>query len=386
MNRREYVWRWQINGLRPLSLAFAALSLLNLIHPHTVVLWQMSSITKEYGHYFAIAGVGLALNLWRARKKLLFPLVVLATLIFAGPAWDSFMLEKTWRHELQTGLGRAEEPGPLFSAWTLFFGAWTREIKPERMAYAKTATGELSLDFYRGSGEGPRPWVLVLHGGAWERGDSHQLQELNSVLAGRGYSVAAIDYRLLPEGTWPAPVEDARAAIVFLKSKAAELALDPDNYFVLGRAAGAQIGGVLAYGSDDPGLRGFISFYGPTDLTFSYETGDEDDILGTRGLLRRYLGGTPYELPDKYDSASTVAGIEARPRPTLLLHGKPDTLVWYKHSERVAFRLRAEAVPVAMILYSWAAHGFDHNLAGPAGQVSTASVLYFLDQFSKVTK
>ncbi len=66
------------------------------------------------------------------------------------------------------------------------------------------------------------------------------------------------------------------------------------------------------------------------------------------------------------------------PVPTLLLHGQPDRLVWHKHSERLYERLKAAGVPAAFIDMSWATHGFDYNLNGPGGQISTGAVDDFL--------
>jgi acetyl esterase/lipase len=59
--------------------------------------------------------------------------------------------------------------------------------------------------------------VVVIHGGGWDTGNRRQLPELNSWLARAGYAVASLDYRLAPEHAYPAPVEDVRDAIAFLK-------------------------------------------------------------------------------------------------------------------------------------------------------------------------
>jgi hypothetical protein len=44
------------------------------------------------------------------------------------------------------------------------------------------------------------------------------------------------------------------------------------------------------------------------------------------------------------------------------------------HSERLVSRLEELSVPHLLVRLTWATHGFDHNLRGPGGQLSTYAV------------
>jgi acetyl esterase/lipase len=239
----------------------------------------------------------------------------------------------------------------------------------------------LNLDFYppTDAGPSPAPWVLVIHGGGWINGSSDQLPELNYHLARKGYAVISIDYRLSPGWLWPAPKDDAFDALKFIRAKASEFAIDPDRWAILGRSAGAQIAGVVAYSlHGDQRPKGFISFYNPTDLIFGYGVGKEDDILRSRTLLRGFLGGTPDEAKALYESASVMGAVTADACPTLLIHGLKDTIVWEKHSERLHEVLKKNGVDDELVLLRFGPHGFDFFFNGPEAQVATAKVDGFL--------
>jgi len=55
-----------------------------------------------------------------------------------------------------------------------------------------------------------------------------------------------------------------------------------------------------------------------------------------------------------------------------------DTLVWNRHSERLAARLTEAGVPNLFVSMPWAAHALEYNLSSPAGQLTTYSVGWFL--------
>ena len=49
--------------------------------------------------------------------------------------------------------------------------------------------------------------VLHLHGGAWRVGTPAMLDSRSTLLAARGYTVIQVQYRLLGQAAWPAPVD-----------------------------------------------------------------------------------------------------------------------------------------------------------------------------------
>ena len=95
-----------------------------------------------------------------------------------------------------------------------------QRIERRSLTYAELDGITLKLDYYNSAVSGKRPCVVVIHGGSWVSGDSRQLSSLNNRLAQIGYNVASINYRLAPKWNFPAPIEDATAALKYLRAHA----------------------------------------------------------------------------------------------------------------------------------------------------------------------
>ena len=357
-----------------------AFSMLN--RSELTLLWQISVIAKEYGHYAAILTVVVVAALlltappfWWARAFVLV-VGVLLTGAFAWPLASALRLQRQI-HDRASG----EFPADLaISVRTLFAGMDLKPVPYQSLEYSRVGEQALTLDYYPAQGFGDAPWVLVIHGGGWQSGDFSQLAELNSMLAGWGISVFAINYRLAPQYRWPSPLDDARAAVEFIRTRASEFGIFPERWAVMGRSAGGQIAGVLAYTMTENAPGGLVSLYAPSDLFLAWKSSKPGAILEPLTLLKNYLGGSPQEVPHQYQTGSPLLLATSAACPTLLAHGQEDKLVWCRQSERLEARLRDFKVPVTFLRLPWATHGFDYNLAGPGGQLFTQTLRRFLAQ------
>lgn len=99
------------------------------------------------------------------------------------------------------------------------------------------------LDVYRPKerGEQARPLVLYVHGGGFRilSKDTHWVMGL--AFARRGYVVASIDYRLAPTHRFPAAVEDAARALLWVHAHARQWGADPTRIVLAGESAGANL-------------------------------------------------------------------------------------------------------------------------------------------------
>lgn len=357
--------------LLSISVVVAALAALTVVRPPLKRWgWMLALAVGEYGHWLAVVPVGLALVAWGttdgALRGSLLALNVAAFAAFWRPAFSA------WRIE-----------GGGFSFFRLYWHPAPPAGKVETVEFSREGERPLTLDVYTPPGGGLRPVMLVIHGGGWDSGDNSQLPEWNHRWAARGWVVVAINYRLAPGHPWPAQREDALAAIRWVKDNAARLGADPHRIVVLGRSAGGQIATAVAYGAHDPDIRGVIALYAPHDMPFAWSVSREDDALNSINLMRQYLGGPPDDTPARralYESASGQLLAEKDSPATLLLHGYPDTLVWHRHSVRLAARLRELGVPVTHLELPWATHAFDFNPDGPGGQVADAAIREFCEK------
>ena len=85
------------------------------------------------------------------------------------------------------------------------------------LEYAQAKGVSLKLDLYRPSAKpsAPMPLVIWVHGGGWSNGSKTNCPA--AWLATKGYAVASLDFRLLPEHPWPAQIEDPIAALRWLR-------------------------------------------------------------------------------------------------------------------------------------------------------------------------
>ncbi len=247
----------------------------------------------------------------------------------------------------------------------------------------------LRADLYHPAGHGPHPLVVVVHGGSWQHGDTGEAPELSAVLAGAGYVVADVQYRLGPGHRFPDAIGDVKCALGRLRERAADLDLDPRRAALLGRSAGGQIALVAAYSNGDrrvppscavaeAPVGAVVSLYAPTDLAWGHDNPLVPDPIDGPAAIEAYLGGPPRAQADAYRLASPLTWAERPLPPTLLVHGAADRLVRVEHARRLAAGLSAAGQPVETLLVPMADHGFDRRFGGLGEQLARAAILEFL--------
>jgi acetyl esterase/lipase len=359
---------WLLGGL------LFCLSLLIVAPPPHYLLWQLSIPVQEWGYWLVPVALSLAVAFGRSRG------VVRGAGVLAALAVLLLLLVPVRAALL---VGRLPEAvGARLSIRALLMGTQGQDATPRRFTFGEPSGVSLVLDYYAPlSRDRLPPLVVVIHGGGWRGGAPTSLPALNHRLAARGIAVAAITYRFTPAHRFPAALDDVHTAVSYLRRHAGELAFDSTRIVLLGRSAGAHLALLAAYTTRDPSVRGVISFYGPTDLSWAWEHPSPSLVYDSRGTLRDLTGGTPADRPDVYVAASPVSFL-ASAIPTLLVHGALDPLVSVEHSRMLADSLRRRGKDVTHVELPWATHGCDFAFNGPCGQISTAVVERFVERIS----
>jgi acetyl esterase/lipase len=382
-----------------LSLCTAA-ALLTVFKAPTYHLWMLAIAVTEYSWIFLILVILLLLwgifpRVTYKRAGTIVGWIGVGLLLY--PIIGAYSIGGNLPYSMQSALGPVPRGVRPFTWVRMLWGPGAGTAKYQTLDFQADDT-TLSLDFYPARSPqrgpqfpGPRPCVVVIHGGSWIAGNSRDLPELNNVLTAMGYNVASVNYRLAPKYTYPAQIRDVASALAFLRSKAGLLRIDTNSFVLLGRSAGAQIALMAAYslptgknkeGQTAPGngIQGVISYYGPADMVWGYAAPASKWVLDSRKVQSDYLGGSYAQVPDNYASSSAVQSVTPQSPPTLIIHGKNDVLVAYGHSTRLAGKLEEEHVPYYLLTIPWGTHGCDFNLNGPSGQLCTYAVLTFLSQ------
>jgi acetyl esterase/lipase len=361
-----------------LILVFFLISLLSFSKAPAYYLWLLAIGVTEFPLIFAgIVALLTLTGIWIQKYQLAGTILGLVTLIiFLSPIARAYWVAKSLRPGIAQALNEKPDDSTAFSFSKLFSSVKT--VPYRSLVFVKYADTSLSLDYYPSQIIGKKPCIIVVHGGSWAGGDSKQLPELNSYLAARGYNVAAINYRMAPKYQTPAPVEDIQAAITYLRQHAGELHIDTTQFVLLGRSAGAQIALLAAYTINEPALKGVIDFYGPADMVWGYSIPANPLIMDSRKVMVNYIGGTYEQVPQKYVACSPLEFVRKQSVPTLIIHGQNDVLVAPEHSRRLNLKLQQNGIKHYLLKLPWATHGFDFNLNGPGGQLSTYAVMNFL--------
>jgi acetyl esterase/lipase len=290
--------------------------------------------------------------------------------------------------QLQQVFGATGGPA-AFSVATSFLGLRAPDVLVARDVAFRVTGGSLRLDRYLPPTESAdRPVIVVVHGGSWRGGDKGQsltsTTEWSRTLAGRGFVVYDIQYRLAPDVRHPVPLQDVQCALAYVGANARADGADAERVVLLGRSAGAQLALLAAYrGGETPcgpvaRVRGVVAMYGPTDLLAAYADPGDPDLIGGRAVLRDYVGGTPDDARERFLDAMPRTWLEGAV-PTLLIHGEQDQIVYPRHSEDLAARLRERGVPVVHLRLPWSGHSFDAVSVGVGGQIALAATVRFAE-------
>jgi len=153
------------------------------------------------------------------------------------------------------------------------------------------------LDLWKAKADRPTPVVVYIHGGGFRGGDKSTVSPflLDHCLKA-GISVAAINYRLSQQATFPAPMLDGGRAVQFLRSRAKEWNLDPGRVAATGGSAGAGISLWLAFHDDlaDPASKELVARQS-TRLSCAGVFGAQSSY--DPRFIKKVIGGRAHEHP-----------------------------------------------------------------------------------------
>lgn len=191
-------------------------------------------------------------------------------------------------------------------------------------------------DIYLPKSDGPHPGILMIHGdGRVGKDGRWQMAGIARLLAQNGYYVFNITYRMAPDWTYPAPLDDVRAALDWMEENATEQGIDSDRIAVFGYSAGGYADSLAALTEERKRVKAVVAGGAPSDLTY-YSEGD---------LIRDFLGGSLEEIPELFREASPVNHVTTHSPPFFLYHGDDDTLVNPDHLREMVVELKAKDVP-----------------------------------------
>jgi acetyl esterase/lipase len=220
------------------------------------------------------------------------------------------------------------------------------------LVYVERETGNLGVDIYLPKGTGPFPGVLVVHGGAWTIGSRAQLAAVAMALAERGYTAAAISYRLAPQHPFPAQLCDCQAAVRWLRDHANEFKIDPERIAGFGYSAGGQLVALLGTLGDGDFREDGVSEQAPSARLQAVVAGGAPCDFRVMPIhnsgLAYWLGGTRATKPDAYDLASPAAFVTNDDPPMFFFHGARDALVPISSPQRMVERLTSTGVAAEM--------------------------------------
>ena len=269
------------------------------------------------------------------------------------------------------GIPRRGDRVPISRLALPFLMRRRRVERLKDIEYRRVAGRVLKLDVYRPTEDGPaRPVMMYLHGGAWTVGDKREqgLPMLNH-LAANGWVCFSVNYRLSPGATFPDHLEDAKAAVAWIRVHGHKYGADPSFLAVSGGSAGGHLAALLALTVDDAryesgfeqadtSIQAAIPIYGIYDLT--NRTGAHTEafisVLLEPIVMKAFLA----DEPERFHGASPVDLIHHTAPPFLVVQGDRDTLAPVAEArEFVALLSQQSESPVVYMEFPGAQHAFD---------------------------
>jgi acetyl esterase/lipase len=244
------------------------------------------------------------------------------------------------------------------------------------------------VDIYMPKSKAPKPLILYIHGGGWVGGHTRHSGALSNFpqvlakLASEGFVVASLEYRLSGEAPFPAQLQDARAAVRFLKDNAAKYGIDPSRVGVWGGSAGGHLTALVATTCGETAVdptpaaagsecvQAAATWYGVFDFAPMLKTSVANGVLNAAENM--LLRCKPAECStDAVAAVSPITHVDEKDPPMLLIHGEKDAVVDVAQSRWMEAKLKSVGVPVETIFIP----GVDHSFIGMSRAETRAATL-----------
>ena len=248
---------------------------------------------------------------------------------------------------------------------------------PDRGYVSKAMTMDLLVP----CGEGPYPAIVYINGGGFINANKDGYIQQRLELAEHGYVIASITYRVAPASTFPAPLEDVKSAIRYLRAHADQIHIDSRHIGVMGGSAGGYLaafaGTTSGTGQFDSGdnleqtsdVQAVVDLYGVSDLTAigaDYSPDIQKLHRSPAATEALWINGSPVfggkdggidANPKGAAAANPISYISDKTPPFLLMHGDADTVVSPSQTEILRTALARQNIEAQRYVVEGAGHG-----------------------------
>ena len=188
------------------------------------------------------------------------------------------------------------------------------------------------------------PSVIFVTGGGFISSNRARMPQLRMKLAEENFFVASINYRTVPNSNFPAPIEDVKSAVKFLKTNAEKFNINSKKIFLIGDSVGGYLVSFVAIMNDSSEITAAVDLYGVVDIK----------ALTDFPQMFQSLGDIP---PEK---ANPINYINKNSAPMLIMHGTEDVIVPPEQSEKLFQALKNSGVQAERYLVPNAGHSDDY--------------------------
>lgn len=224
-------------------------------------------------------------------------------------------------------------------------------IAPMKMSIIKPKVGNIGK---------PRPVIIWLCGGAFSVMDKDVWMPQMMYFVKRGYTAVGVQYRTSNEAVFPAPLEDIKSAVRFIRAHSEQLHVDGNNIFIGGESAGGTLASLMGltqgkynrgdYTEQSDSVQGVADFYGAADLR------SEEWDFSIEGM-------------------NCIKCVNSDAAPFVIIHGDRDSLVGIEQSDGLYEALTAAGADTEYYVIEGAGHGAD--------ACYQSEVLSLVDEFFK---
>jgi acetyl esterase/lipase len=227
---------------------------------------------------------------------------------------------------------------------------------------------------------------VYFHGGGWARGSRKDNVDARlEPVAAQGLAICSVSYRFTDVARHPAQLEDARAAVTWLRENGADYGLATDHIGAWGASAGGWLALMLVLTGGDPAQRAdaACAWFPPTELT-TVAIEREAAALPLPPFMQgrrlpdheaRLLGlGSVDENLVLARQASPIAHASEAHGPILLIHGSGDGMINVAQSVTLQDALLTAGADSQLLVLPGANHE-DPAFHKPAVLAATAGFL-----------